>query len=134
MSKNTLYADLVVGTHAVVSIGHGLAHAGAAVPVSLPDAIYIGLVVTAAPLVALALLHGGRGRAGALLLLASMVGALLFGLHHHFLVPSPDHVAHVVPGWQLPFGLTAALLAASEAAGAALGAWMLRAERRREVL
>ena len=56
------------------------------------------------------------------------------GLHHHFLVPSPDHVAHVVPGWQLPFGLTAVLLGLSEAAGAGVGAWLLRAQPRLEVL
>ncbi len=87
---------------------------------------YVALVIVLAPLVALWLLRGGQLHAGALLLFASMLGALLFGIAYHYLIPGSDNVAQVPAGsWQLPFQITAALLIVTEGAGTAVGAWML---------
>jgi hypothetical protein len=81
--------------------------------------------------VALALIRARRAWPGALLLFAAMLGALLFGLAYHYMLPGPDHVAHVPGGpWQLPFQITSALLVATEAAGTAVGAWALLVTRR----
>lgn len=60
-------------------------------------------------------------RAGAWLLLASMLGSFAFGLYYHFVADTIDHVAHVArigPAfWSAMFRLTACLLAVSELAG-----------------
>jgi hypothetical protein len=63
-------------------------------------------------------------RAGAALLLASMLGSFAFGLYYHFVADTIDHVAHVArlqPAfWSATFQVTAYLLAISEASGAAV--------------
>ena len=64
-----------------------------------------------------------RSRAGAWIVAASMAGALVFGLVNHFIVDGSDHVTHVAAEWRSLFGVTAALLVVSEAAGVAIGVW-----------
>jgi uncharacterized membrane protein len=51
-----------------------------------------------------------------------MAGALIFGLVNHFVLDSPDHVAHVDPQFRGLFTITAVLLAMTEALGSALAA------------
>jgi len=54
------------------------------------------------------------------------LGALLFGVVYHFVLPGPDNVAQVRAGpWQLPFQATSALLVVVEVAGVGVGGWML---------
>ena len=120
----------VVLAHAMIAIPHGLAHAGENAWLPMWANVYVALVITLAPFAALALLRTRHAYAGAQLLFASMLGALLFGIAFHYLIPGPDNVAHVPPGaWRQPFQLTAALLAVVEALGAAAGAWMMNDER-----
>ena len=65
---------------------------------------FVILVIVLAPFLALALMRASRLWAGALLLFGSMLGALLFGIAFHYLLPGSDNVADVPPGlWQLPF-------------------------------
>jgi hypothetical protein len=53
-----------------------------------------------------------------------MFGSLLFGVYHHYILVSPDHVAHLPAGdSQGLFRLTAAAMAVVELAGAGFGAW-----------
>jgi amino acid permease len=125
------YALAVVLAHAAVSLPHSAAHI--AEDIWLPPAAnaFVVLVILLAPFVALGLLHARRQRAGALLLVGSMVGALLFGIAYHFVLPSADNIVQVPPGaWRTPFVVTSVLLAVLEAAGAIVGAWMLNAQRR----
>ncbi len=83
-------------------------------------------MIVTAPLVALGLLWGRLRWLGGLLLFSSMLAALLFGVIFHYVLPGPDHVASVPAGpWQLPFQLSAVLLALSEAIGAAVGGVIL---------
>ena len=125
-ARDRWLAAAVVAVHAVVSLGHGLAHL--AVPVDLTTAqdAFVVLVVALAPILALALLWRGRERAGAGLLSASMAAAFLFGVYFHYLVPNPDNVASVAGVWSLHFEGTAALVAITEIAGTAVGAWLWR--------
>jgi len=48
-----------------------------------------------APIAAMILLWAPLQQTGSWLLLSSMAGAILFGLYHHFIVISPDHVSQV---------------------------------------
>jgi hypothetical protein len=124
-------AFAVVAGHAAVSLPHSAAHL--AQNIWLPPAAnaFVVLVILIAPFVALGLLYARRQRPGAWLLLASMVGALLFGIAFHFLIAGPDNIAQVAPGaWHATFVSTAVLLAVLEAIGAIVGAAMLYALRR----
>ena len=116
--------------HAAVAMPHGLAHFGEGAWLPLWGNLYVVLVIGVAPFAALALLRTRQTYAGAQLLFTSMLGALLFGIAFHYLIPGVDNVAQVPPGpWQLPFQLTSALLIVTEAAGTLAGAWMLRGLR-----
>ena len=120
----------IVLAHLVISIVHGQAHTGAHVALSPAAAAFVYIVILAGPLVGLGLLPW-RPRAGAWIVAFAMSGALMFGLINHFIIAGPDHVAHVAAEWRSLFGITAALLIVSEAAGGAIGVRSaLRAARR----
>jgi hypothetical protein len=110
-----------VWVHFVVAVVHGLAHRGAEVPLAPAAMAFVVVVILAGPLAGLLVMRW-RAAAGASIVAATMAGALVFGLVNHFVVPGADHVAHVAGSWRVLFATTAALLAATEAAGAALGA------------
>jgi hypothetical protein len=119
-------AAALVGAHAVVMLAHGAAHGSLRVSMSPAANTFIALVIGLGPLVGLALLLAGRWSVGAATLGLTMAGAFVFGAWNHFVVAGPDHVAHLPAGpWHATFQATAALLAAIEAAGAALGLRLL---------
>jgi hypothetical protein len=67
-------------------------------------------------------------------LVLAMLGSFGFGLYHHFVAVSPDHVAHLPDGSaraHLAFIASAVLLAAIELLTAAYGALALRAVARK---
>jgi hypothetical protein len=117
----------VVAAHAVVTLVHGAAHAALGVSLSAAANAFVVLVIVLGPLAGLALLLAGRESAGAAVLGLTMAGALAFGAWNHFVAAGPDHVAHLAPGpWRSIFQVSAALLAAIEAGGVALGLGLLR--------
>jgi hypothetical protein len=111
-------AALVLG-HLGISIAHGAAHAGAHVPMSAAGNAFVFVVILAGPLAGLALTFASM-RLGSWVIALTMAGALVFGFVNHFLLVSPDHVAHVASEWRPLFGVTAALLAATEGLASAL--------------
>jgi hypothetical protein len=122
------YSAVAVLAHAAATIPHGLAHAGERAYLPAAANAFVALVIVLAPFVALALLHSGRLASGVLLLLASMLGALVFGLAFHYILPGSDNVGEVPAGpWWLAFQVTSALVAATEAAGVAVAGWALYA-------
>jgi hypothetical protein len=120
----------IVLIHLAISILHGRAHSGAQVPLSTAATLFVYIVILAGPLAGL-ILFRSMPVAGAWTVAASLGGALVFGLINHFIVAGPDHVDHVAAAWRPLFGITAALLAATEAAGAAIGVWSARRRVRR---
>ncbi len=84
---------VVILAHLLVTLLHGRAHAIAAVPLSTVSAAFIGIVIVAAPLAGLAMTRY-TGTAGQWTIACSMTGAFVFGLVNHFVIESPDHVAH----------------------------------------
>jgi len=126
MSRKILrYSTIAVLLHAAVTAPHAAAHAGADARLSPAGNAFVALVIVLAPFVALALMRFGRPREGALLLFAAMLGALLFGIINHFVLPGPDNVAAVAEAWRSTFWFTSALLVVTEAAGVAVGVWAL---------
>ena len=127
MTRGHVLAAAVL-IHLATSIAHGSAHTGAQVPLPLAGALFVYIVILAGPIAGLAVWRW-RPRAGALIVAACMGGALVFGLVNHFILDGQDHVAHVTAEWRTLFGVTAALLSVSEAAGVAVGIWSAGRER-----
>jgi hypothetical protein len=109
----------VVLSHLAVSFVHGAAHAGADVPLSPAANLFVYIVILAGPIVGLILSRLGW-RAGNWVIAITMAASLVFGVVNHFLLASPDHVAHVAQQWRALFATTAVLLALTEAAATGL--------------
>ena len=126
-SRNTgglkLTALGLVGLHFLTVVLHSVAHEVLNVKASTAQHAFIVPVIIFAPVVSGCML-AKSWKAGAALLLASMLGSLAFGLYYHFGADTIDHVAHVArlrpEFWSAMFQGTAYLLAVSEAAGAAV--------------
>jgi hypothetical protein len=125
--KARISAVVIVWLDLAVNFIHALSHLGTDIWLSFFGNAFVVVVIMVAPLVSLFLLHTTRLQwLGALLLFLSMLGACLFGVWNHFLVPGSDNVAHVPPGvWQQPFQVTAVLLTIPQAVGTGIGVWCL---------
>ena len=109
---------IAVLAHLVVNILHGQAHTSLRVGLSTWQQVYVYAVILLAPLVALALVFTRYTKTALCLLLVSMLGSFVFGGVYHYVVISPDHVAHLPPGdARGMFRLTALLLLVTEAFG-----------------
>ena len=120
---------LIVLVHLAVNLLHGWAHTGAMVPVSTAANIFIFTVILAAPLVGIGVLWFFSISGGAWLLALSLSASLVFGVVNHFVLDSPDHVAHVAAQWRTLFGVTAVLLVLTEALGSGLAFWRVAQAR-----
>ena len=126
MAKFAKYGTFVVVAHAVMVVLHGLAHGAIPVSLSWSQGLFIGIVISFAPILAAILLWTQFSRAGAALLLGSMLGAFIFGLYNHFILVGPDHVSQVPnTGWGILFQITAVLLALIEGLGVGVSVWEL---------
>jgi hypothetical protein len=115
---------LLVPAHALLTLLHGAVHERAAVGLSAAGSVFVLLVIVLGPLAGLALWFRWPAT-GAAVLTVTMAAALVFGLVNHVLLDGPDRIDRVPSAWRAEFAATAVLLAATEAAAAALGgiAW-----------
>jgi hypothetical protein len=135
MSRNQkviwTWLAVIVCAHLIVSLVHGMAHAGAHVPLSAAANAFVLVVILAGPLIGLALTWRSE-RLGGWVVAVTMAGSLVFGVVNHFVVTSPDHVGQVDTQWRGLFATTALLLVLTEALGSVLAIAFLR-ERQRYV-
>ena len=126
MSRSAKHSTAIVVAYLLVNIVHGLAHRELHVGLAPLASIFVIVVVLISPLIAMALIWRAAKRLGFILLSLSMFGSWLFGLYHHFLSVSPDHV-HSQPStaWGITFVLTAYLLLITEAIGICVGVHFL---------
>ena len=108
--------------HFLTVVLHSVAHEVLNVKASPAQLAFIIPVIIFAPVVSGFMLPKFE-KAGAALLLVSMLGSFAFGVYYHFVAHTIDHVAHVArlrpASWAAMFQITAYLLAVSEALGAA---------------
>ena len=122
MNRSANCATAIVVAHLLVNIVHGLAHRDLGVGLAPLDSIFVIVVVLIFPLITGGLIWTAAKRLGFILLSLSMFGSLLFGLYHHFLSVSPDHIHSQPPSaWGMTFVLTAYLLLITEAIGTYVG-------------
>ena len=111
----------VVALHFLVGLAHGMAHSRLHIDMNLWQTAYILLVITVLPLLSGFLLWRAV-TGGFFLLLASMLGALIFGGYYHFIAVGADNVASLgLHSWAPPFQVTAVMLAITEVAGVLTG-------------
>ncbi len=126
MRKVALYGTLAAVLATLAHVLHGNSHVEHQVPLAAWQWAYVIFVIFLAPVVAAVLLWTWLQRVGVWLFLASMAGALIFGLVFHFLVSSPDNVFTLNPGaGREAFRFSAVLVALTEALGCVAGVWAL---------
>jgi membrane-associated HD superfamily phosphohydrolase len=122
-----LWVTIAVLAHFIVVVFHGQAHTRLGVALSTWQQVYVLTIIVIAPLVALALLFTRYTEAALWLLLASMLGSMIFGILYHFIIISPDHVAHLPAGAARgSFRVSAQLLTVTEAIGVAVASIAIR--------
>jgi len=118
--RTWLASSVVV--HLIVATWHGAAHLKIPVPLNALQTLFVGVVITAMPLIGMGMLWTKYRREAAALIALSMFGSLVFGVVNHYVLESPDHVSAIPEhAWRHAFVLSAALVAPSEAIGLALG-------------
>jgi nitrate reductase NapE component len=124
---------VLVAIHTAVAAWHGNAHTALAIALPPEKNAFVFIVVLIAPILAASLLWTRYDFVGVWMFSLSMLGALLFGAYHHFVMISPDNIGHLPPGnadAQSTFVASAAALALLELASALYGAFELGREWR----
>jgi len=126
------WVAIAVVAHLIVNLAHGHAHTRLGVGLNAFQTLYVFGVILIAPLVALVLSFTRLARAGAWLLLVSMLGSLIFGVLYHYVIVSPDNVAYLPVGSARDlFRISAMLLFVTEAFGIIIAAVEIRKLSRR---
>jgi len=127
VAQRIIITGLVI-VHLVASIWHGDAHTRLAIALPPEKNIFVYVVILIAPLVALILVWTRYSTIGLWVLALSMVGALLFGAYHHYVMVSPDNIGHLPEGSaeaHTQFISSAAVIALLELAAALYAAFCL---------
>jgi hypothetical protein len=125
---------LLVVVHLVATLWHGDAHGQLAIDLPPAKDVFVYVVILFGPVVAAALVWTRSLAVGIWVFLLSMLGALLFGVYHHYVLVSPDNIGHLPsgdPGSHAQFIASAAAIALLELASALYGAFCLGAHRAR---
>jgi hypothetical protein len=121
----------IVALHALALVVHSQSHQAIPVPLSALQNAFAVSVIVVAPIFAAALIWRGSPRFGGSLLLASMLGAFLFGFVNHYVLESPDNVAQIPEtDWGSAFTLSAHALAVLELGGVVAAFALLRSSAR----
>jgi len=127
VAQRIIITALVI-VHLVASFWHGDAHTRLAIALPPEKNIFVYVVILIAPLIALILVWTRYSTIGLWVLALSMVGALLFGAYHHYVMVSPDNIGHLPEGSaeaHTQFISSAAVIALLELAGAFYAAFCL---------
>ena len=119
---------ILVAIHLAVAVWHGNAHTELAIALPPLKNAFVFVVILVAPLVAASLVWTRYVLVGLWMFFLSMLGALLFGAYHHYILVSPDNIGHLPHGGadaQSTFIATAAALALLELTSALYGAFCL---------
>lgn len=129
-----LVISVLVAVHLVATLWHGSAHTTLAITLPPEKNLFVYVVILLAPLIAVGLIWTRHLSVGLWVFTLSMLGALLFGAYHHYVLVSPDNIGHLPPGSpeaHAQFIDSAAAIALLELASALYGAFCLGAHRAR---
>lgn len=132
-----LVVAALAAVHLVVTLWHSGAHTELAIGLPPLKLAYAYAVIVIAPPVAAALLWTRFARAGLWVFTLAMLGSLLFATYHHYILVSPDNIAHLpegTPEAHARFVSSAGISALLELASALLGAYLLGRQSQKESL
>ena len=84
--------------HLIATLWHGDAHSTLEIQLSFFQTLYVYLVIIGAPVVGVILVWSRFMLVGIGLFAVSMTGALVFGVCYHYIIVSPDNIAHLPVG------------------------------------
>ena len=132
LAAGTLTVAVLI--HHAIAVAHGGAHADLAIPIAAWQNAFVNTVVIVLPLAGVGLVWTAYRHIGFAAVAAGMLGALVFGIVHHYVLVSPDHIAHLPvgrPETHDTFRLTAGLVVIAEALTLMVAAYCLGRFRRR---
>jgi hypothetical protein len=121
---------ILVLVHLIAILWHGDAHTTLAIELPTLKNVFVYGVIVAGPIVGTAMIWTRFSALGACLVAVSMVGALMFGVYHHYVLVSPDNIAHLpssAASARTQFIDSAALIAIIELGSALVGFFALGA-------
>lgn len=122
----------LVVIHLAATLWHGNAHTQLAIGLPPEKTVFVYVVILIAPIVAAGLVWTRYTSLGLWMFFLSMLGALLFGAYHHYVLVSPDNIGHLPTGSpesHSQFIASAAVIALLELASALYGAYCLGSRR-----
>jgi len=114
--------------HLGATLWHGDAHTQLAIGLPREKTIFVFVVILIAPILAAGLVWTRYLSIALWVFVLSMLGALLFGAYHHYVLVSPDNIGHLPAGSieaHSQFISSAAVIALLELASALFGAFCL---------
>jgi hypothetical protein len=122
----------LVAIHLGASLWHGSAHTQLAIELPPEKTFFVYIVILIAPIVAAVLVWTRYITIGLLVFFLSMLGALLFGAYHHYVLVSPDNISHLPAGSPESYSqfiTSAGVIGLIELASALYGAFCLGSHR-----
>jgi hypothetical protein len=122
----------LVAIHLAASLWHGGVHTQLAIGLPPEKTVFVYVVILIVPIVAAVLVWTRYISLGIWMLFLSMLGALIFGAYHHYVLVSPDNIGHLPAGSpeaHSQFITSAAVIALLELAAALYAAYCLGSRR-----
>ena len=135
MKVEAIIVTVIVLIHHIIAFIHGGVHTELAILMALWQTLFINIVIVLIPLVGAVFLWTRHRKLGLYGGIVGMVGALLFGIVHHYMLVSPDHISHLPAAAahiHAKFEWTAGTIAMLEGVAAVLAAFFLGREARDE--
>lgn len=132
MRNQAIIATIFLLIHHAIAVMHGDVHNSIPVILSSAQNIFVYLVIMLLPIVAVVLMWTRFANIGLPLLLVTMVGALAFDIYHHYILVSPDNIAHLPAApadLHSQFVWTAHALTLIQVIGVGLAAYFLRSRQ-----
>ncbi len=98
MRREAFIMTIFLIVHHTIATLHGDAHNNLAILLSDLQNLFVGIVLILLPIVAVILLWTRFAGTGLWVMLLSMASSLAFDVYHHYILISPDHIAHLPDG------------------------------------
>lgn len=132
MRTQAIMVSVFVIIHHGVALAHDNAHNQIEVLLTPSQSLFVYTFILLLPIAAVILVWTRFAAISPVLLAVSMAGALIFGVYHHYILISPDNIAHLPVGTEQQhsqFVSTAHLLSILQLLGAVLAAYLAGAQR-----